>query len=281
VTALLKLVYQHYYGAFVLGKAVGTIAGTGGMVRSVMFVVLSLVSSVLYFAVYGVTQAATTSAVSSIYLGDATSMKTALNAVKGRWARFFGISLWQLWSAFWISGLMVAPAFAIYGLGIQSKMWIAGLLFFAAFLCMIYGVIAYIRNSFAVPAAVMEDVKVRKAMRRSKVLTAGSKGRVFLLFLFMMVLYFVVLAIQSPLLVLIVKMKGPSQMLLSQGFGLFIGFVASAVIGPVGAVGLCLFYIDQRIRKEGFDIEFLMERSEEGVSVGEVAVVAVAEPESL
>ena len=279
---LLKLLYQHIFGIVAFGPRAGHATGLSDVVHSSMFVVLSIVSAVLYFAVYGVTQAATTSAVSAIYLGDATSMKVALRAVAARWARFFGISIWQLWSAGWIFTLLIIPPLVIYGLGMRSRMGIAGLMFFAAFLSMIYGTIAYIRNSFAVPAAVMEDLKVRAAMRRSKVLTAGSKGRVFLLFLFISVLYFVALAIQSPLLVLVAKAKGTPQMLLGQALGLAIGFFASAVIGPVGAIGLCLFYIDQRVRKEGFDIEFLMERSAPRSSVEEPyampGVALAAEP---
>jgi hypothetical protein len=30
------------------------------------------------------------------------------------------------------------------------------------------------------------------------------------------------------------------------------------LIGPVGAIAFCLFYIDGRARKEGFDIKALM-----------------------
>ncbi|MBB5057144.1 hypothetical protein HDF16_001829 [Granulicella aggregans] len=261
VMELFKLLFQYFFGVVALGSVTGPAANAGSIGRSAAFVALSLVASVLYFAVYGVTQAATTSAVSAIYLGDATSMKIAFRAVSARWARFFGISLWQLWSAGWIFTLLIIPPLVIFGLGMRSKMGIAGLMFFLASLSLIYGTIAYIRNSFGVPAAVMENLKARVAMRRSKVLTAGSKGRIFLLFVFIMVLYFVVLAIQSPLLVLLVQTKGPLQLLLGQALGLVIGFFASAAIGPVGAIGLCLFYIDQRIRKEGFDIEFLLERS--------------------
>jgi hypothetical protein len=261
VMQLFKLVFQHFFGVVLLGSVSGPSANAGSIARTTAFFALSLVSSVLYFAVYGVTQAATTSAVSAIYLGDATSMKIAFRAVSARWASFFGISLWQIWSAGWIFTLLIIPPLAIFGLGMRSKMAIAGFMSMLALLSLIYGTIAYIRNSFGVPVAVMENLKTRAAMRRSKVLTAGSKGRIFLLFVFIAVLYFVVLAIQSPLLVLVAQTKGPPQLLLGQALGLVIGFFASAALGPVGAIGLCLFYIDQRIRKEGFDIEFLMERS--------------------
>jgi hypothetical protein len=36
------------------------------------------------------------------------------------------------------------------------------------------------------------------------------------------------------------------------------GFVVNTLIGPIYATGLTLFYYDQRIRNEGFDIEWMM-----------------------
>jgi len=43
------------------------------------------------------------------------------------------------------------------------------------------------------------------------------------------------------------------------------GFVTNALIGPIYATGLTLFYYDQRVRKEGFDIEWMMQAA--GLSV--------------
>jgi len=34
---------------------------------------------------------------------------------------------------------------------------------------------------------------------------------------------------------------------------------SNALIGPIYAIGLTLFYYDQRIRKEGYDIEWMMQ----------------------
>jgi len=36
-------------------------------------------------------------------------------------------------------------------------------------------------------------------------------------------------------------------------------FLSSTLIGPIYSTGLTLFYYDQRIRKEGFDIEWMMQ----------------------
>lgn len=266
--ALVQIIYLHYVTPQGAGNPARQVPGTAGLVFQTLGVfAFTMVASVLYLAVYGVIQAAITSAVTSIYLGESTSMKKALNAVKGRWLRFIGIGLWQMGSAMWLflvlvtGGTFAAAFLAVVMRGNSAVVVLVGVLFGVLTVGgFVYGVIAYIRNSFAVPAAVMEDLKVRKAMRRSKNLTAGTKGRIFLLYVFAMALYFVALAIQSPLTIMILEKK-TTQILLFQSISLFVEFFSGSVIGPVAAVGLCLFYIDQRIRKEGFDIEFLIEHA--------------------
>jgi len=267
--ALVQVIYLHYVTPNLANHPARQLPGGSGLVFQTLGVfAFAMVAAVLYLAVYSVVHAATTSAVTSIYLGDSTSMKKALNAVKGRWLRFILIGLWQICSAMWlffvlfIGGAMIAGVLAALMPGDRAMAGgIGGVLIIVLSLGgLVYGVIAYIRNSFAVPAAVMEDLKVRKAMRRSKNLTSGTKGRIFLLYVFVIALYFVAIAIQSPLSLMILQKK-TTQVLLIQAISLFVGFFTGSVIGPVGAIGLCLFYIDQRIRKEGFDIEFLLERS--------------------
>jgi len=260
LAGLAKIIYLH---VAVAGNVTFQNLPASGAAAGVAFQIVTVVSGIISFAIYGVTQAATTSAVVSIYLGDATSMKQAFREVSGRWFRFTLIALWQIWSAMWVFLLAFVP-FVVATVLKTTNSLNSGLFVFLMFVFvaggMVYGVIAYIRNSFAVPAAVMEGLKVRKAIRRSKDLTSGTKGRVFLLFLFLFVLYMVVGALQAPVAFLILQKKTGEQFVL-QALNLTIGFFAGSVLGPVGAIGLCLFYIDQRIRKEGFDIEFLIERS--------------------
>jgi hypothetical protein len=38
-------------------------------------------------------------------------------------------------------------------------------------------------------------------------------------------------------------------------------FVLQVLIAPVSAIALVLFYYDQRVRKEGFDIEWMMQQA--------------------
>jgi hypothetical protein len=90
------------------------------------------------------------------------------------------------------------------------------------------------------------------------------------------VLGVVVAGVEMPLAFLMAKSRG-MQMVGMQAVLLFVNFVVRSVVGPVGAIGLCLFYIDQRVRKEGFDLEVLMERSAPPVSAVKL-VAPVAYP---
>ena len=37
------------------------------------------------------------------------------------------------------------------------------------------------------------------------------------------------------------------------------GFFTNTFLGPIWATGITLFYYDQRVRKEGYDIEWMMQ----------------------
>jgi hypothetical protein len=244
-----RLTYLHFKGVAVTSPG-AALVGAG----------FSIVGAILYFAAYSVMHAATVSAVSSIYLGEPTSMGKAFEAVKGHWLRYCLIALWQSWSAGWIFVLMIAPIGLMAGLGVKNLTGLIALLVFLALGSLVYGVVAYIRNSLAIPAAVMEDLEVPRAMRRSKQLVAGHKGRIFLLLLLLLALYCVASALQFPFVLLLLHSRS-AEHIVSQFISLMVAFLCSSLIGPVGSIALCLFYIDERVRKEAFDIEFLMNKT--------------------
>ena len=41
-------------------------------------------------------------------------------------------------------------------------------------------------------------------------------------------------------------------------------FATGALVTPVGAIAFCLLYLDERVRREGFDVEMSLERAAEG-----------------
>jgi hypothetical protein len=160
---------------------------------------------------------------------------------------------------------MIVPVTLMARLGLKNLNGLMAALVFIAIGSLVYGLIAYIRNSLAVPASVMEGLGVRRAMRRSKELVAGRKGRIFLLLLLLGALYCVAGALQFPFALLLLHSRS-AEHVVGQFISLLVAFLCSSLIGPVASIALCLFYIDERVRREAFDIEFLMSKTSPGVN---------------
>lgn len=123
----------------------------------------------------------------------------------------------------------------------------------------VYAVMMALRYSLAVPAAVVEDMKARGAIRRSIELSKGSRGRIFVLGLLISAIQLgLVVLTQIFFIVAAVKRHGvlPVWVQVAQQV---VGFFTNSFIAPMYATGLTLFYYDQRVRKEGYDIEWMME----------------------
>lgn len=221
----------------------------------------TLVIDLLVLFGYAVCQAATMRLVSQLYLQGRGFPGRALKESLPHTLRYVGIELWKVWSAMWVPVVLSIPIIALTaGLAAAGagKVFPVAILFLLFPLAAIYGLIAYIRNSLAVPASVIENLPIRAAMRRSKQLVAGRKMRIFLLFLLVALLYLVGLAVQSPLFVLVAKAKAPVQHTVAMVLTIGVSALVSMFLTPVASIALCLFYFDERVRREGFDIDFLL-----------------------
>jgi len=146
----------------------------------------------------------------------------------------------------------------------------------------VYTLLMSVRYSLAIPACVVEDLKARKAIRRSIQLAKDSWGRIFLLMLLVGVIKLGLVGL-TQFFVFVLAFKHPGQPL---GPGVLaisqvIGFFTNSFLGPIWAAGITLFYYDQRVRKEGYDIEWMMQAA--GLNVpaalppGPVAAAEVGE----
>lgn len=246
---VLHLIYMYFTGT--------TLASPSYSLSAVGFM---LVEVVLYLIAYSLTLAATTSAVNAIYLGEPTSMGSALHTARRLWPRCLGVALWQGWSASWAFMFLAIPVvvMVIPGMAGTSTVLLGSIVLILGMIaCVVYGVIAYLRNSLAIPAAVIEDLGVRTAMRRSKNLATGRIGRIFLMLLLTYALSLVAAVIQMP--TVFVLLRSPqSQHYGAQAIALAVNFASTSMVGPVAAIGFCLFYFDERVRREGFDIEMML-----------------------
>jgi hypothetical protein len=232
----------------------------GFLIARVGMQISSIIVALLLLPVLGIVYAATVYALGEVYLLRPVTAAMALRATSGRWLRYVGITLWQIWSAGWLFLALFVPVVVLIPRGVNggvSPLVIGSASLLAVLLAFPYGVVAYIRNSLAVPAAVVENIGVRASIRRSKQLAAGTKGRIFLLFIVVLALYFVVGMIELPFGIIIAR-NPLAEHLMIQTAMLLVGFVAHMLLSPIFTIGLALAYFDQRVRKEAFDLQVLM-----------------------
>ena len=197
-------------------------AGIGLLVLSLMYLIGAVIAA-------GITQAATTFAVSSLYLEEPTSVQAAYARVKGMVGRSIHI---------------------VIEVGLRIG--------FGLILFIIPGIIVLRRYSLAVPAAVLEKLKTKDALKRSRNLSEGSGGRVLLIYVLMLVLIYGVSIGVAWLLRSIFTPEVLQRSFPALAVRQFFSFLVGAAIGPVMTIAFSLLYYDQRVRKEAFDIEHMM-----------------------
>jgi heme/copper-type cytochrome/quinol oxidase subunit 1 len=100
-------------------------------------------------------------------------------------------------------------------------------------------------------------------MKRSWSLTEGTVLRLILVgFLAIVIAWIVSLVLSIPYFVgiaLMVTRKNPSIMLPFIVWQYIAQFLASSLAGPIGTIAAALIYYDQRVRKEAFDLQLMMQ----------------------
>jgi len=126
----------------------------------------------------------------------------------------------------------------------------------------VYAILMALRYSLAIPASVIEDLPARKALRRSVELSKGSRGRIFVLGLLISVIQLGLAMVTQVFFIVAIFVAAKHHQqppVWVQVLQQIVGFFTNSFIGPMYATGLTLFYYDQRVRKEGYDIEWMME----------------------
>jgi hypothetical protein len=119
------------------------------------------------------------------------------------------------------------------------------------------------RYALAVAACTLEKLPVRQSIARSKFLTRGAKGRIFGIILLTGVMKFILAyALQLPALLINKSVILTSKTHLSMASTAWIhiaNFLGGSIAGPITTIALVLVYYDQRVRKEAFDLQLMME----------------------
>jgi hypothetical protein len=249
----------------------------GGVLAIVLFAAIGLLAAPVLLVAAALAAAAMNLAVSRAYLGEKTTIREAYKSVWRQGWRYTwllvleGLIIWVAPLAVWIALVAITAGLAtlahLSGAGGGALIGLAAFLAVAALIAYFFWMM--LRLSLAFPACVIEQIGAGAALKRSATLTTGTKGRIFLLYLLGAVLNWLLsMGITVPMSIVMAYLPGandPKHAATAGVVMLFViygaAFAIQALTRPIYGIALTLFYYDQRIRQEGFDIEWMMQRA--------------------
>jgi hypothetical protein len=262
---ILQLMFLHF----------GYVAGSADSQSDVDYVPLTLfyaVCTVVIFVFgYSLVSGATFHAVSRLHLGQRVTILECYRKVCSRFPTVFRIVISLCIRAI---GPFVASFFGFVALGMALRRMVGSLgrsalpviiasvwiLVFAALFWTLY---IYIKYSMSVAACMAEKLRAREALKRSRFLTKKTKWRIFLVFLLMGIIGVALnYAFTAPSEYYSLEHNG--KLTVSWAIWEYVGgFLAGTLAGPISTIAITLVYYDQRVRKEAFDLQFMLENLNE------------------
>jgi hypothetical protein len=265
------------FGVFAIPGVAGSASSVTSMIGGAAVLIAVLIALPVYLALYVYAVAGITQAAVATHRGEKLTIRAALRSVRPRFWTYFGFLLLQGLIAALVPG--VAAGSVIFGLillGARAGMATAtgiGIVF----LVVIVGaaavfVILWLAMSYAMGMAVCvaEQKPAWESLQRALDLSKGTRLRIFVMFLLIIVLSMAASTIGyilSLLTAAVASLAGNSSSFaiiaaaVSGVVYAVLNLSAQIVLQPVSWIALVLFYYDQRIRKEGFDIEWMMQRA--------------------
>ncbi|HEY6250572.1 MAG TPA: hypothetical protein VI685_11480 [Candidatus Angelobacter sp.] len=116
------------------------------------------------------------------------------------------------------------------------------------------------RYSLVVPSLLLDKTSIFRSFRRSRFLARGTTNRIFLVFLLTAILGLVLSwTFQIPIVVSGIRRHYLFARICSD----VVQFISRMLAGPIATIAVALIYIDQRVRKEAFDIQLMMDAIQE------------------
>jgi hypothetical protein len=203
----------------------GPMETVGSIVAALVAVLGSLLASAL-------AQGATVYGVSAIHLGNSTTISDSFRQIKRKIGRIILINI----------GLGLIVGFGLILLIAPGLIWLT-------------------MYSLAIPAAVLENLGGNESLSRSKTLSQGGRGRIFAIYVLVFILQFSVGWVLAMIEQQFFRLLSHSATgtTLSAVLQIISRFGVDTLVYPLGTIAIVLVYYDQRVRKEAFDLEHLMQ----------------------
>lgn len=148
------------------------------------------------------------------------------------------------------------------------------------------GIYLWLMWSLAIPITVLEGGGLNASTKRSQKLSEGTRWRILLIYVLVIGLAMLVgMIFQMPLALVAILIKGgnaASAIPLITAVSAVGTFISTSLVGPLATIALTLIYYDQRVRKEGFDLQLMMAALQPGSTLPDAQppAAAVAAPNS-
>jgi hypothetical protein len=268
-------------------KAGQTVTDSGPFIALV--VAALLIGLPVLLAASVVSQASLTRTAIDAHMGRKIKVREAIKTV---WPRFWSYLWLEILQALLVGGIPAVVAVLVFS-GAIALSAVAGsaggafgafltfVAFAAAFVYAIWRLLCY---SMAIAACIVEEKTGWQSIKRSNLLSKGTRGRIFVMFLLVMAISIIISIIADIFGFIAIAIStalgaskyGPVVLVVGQVLNLLANFALQMLITPVSVIALTLFYFDQRVRKEGYDIELMMEQA--GLTNPPAEMAPAAEP---
>lgn len=199
-------------------------------------------------------------AAARVNLGERATVSSALATVTSKVGRLIWLSILQGIYSGWPLIFAIPIALLIGGVADSHQLLSIPALTLVYFLGGIPCVALFTRYALAFPATAMENLPAQAAVQRSASLGEGGRWRICWAFLVPTVPS-ILIVVGAAALVEQLKTYSPlvaGSPITVAGINGVVGLIDALVFTPYSAIVLTLLYYDQRIRREGFDIEQMM-----------------------
>jgi hypothetical protein len=251
----------------------------------------SIIGMIVYLIGTSLASSATAYAVSMVHLGKTTTIAESYKKVVSSFPRI-------IWLFFSISVISFGPFFLFYGvmigliflLSTQAKngsppmgaaigiMVLALLMLVGVALACVWMIYVFCRYAFAVTACILEKLSASQAMKRSRFLTNDAKWSVLgIAILTAVISICLTLALEVPAFLIPGSLTPGAGVSPVRTIWLLIAqFLGGTFAGPITTVALVVMYYNQRVRKEAFDLQLMMEAVGQQAQMQAAAVAAGA-----
>ena len=242
----------------------------------VRMIIASVVGAIVYLVGTALASSATAYAVSMVHLGKTTTIAESYSKIKHIFGRIMGllltISIITFGPLLASYALILLAAFSMallirgggspgVGIAVASMVGLLGLTLIVSAVVWIF--FALCRYALAVAACTLEGLPVMVSIRRSRFLTNHAKGGILGIILLTALMTFILsYVLQLPALIAnnSAFMTAKTHLSVLATVWIYIAdFLGGAIAGPIATIALVLVYYDQRVRKEAFDLQLMME----------------------